>query len=108
MTLDVSYYFLYESYLIQFPLDSLCILVQCFLLSRLFFSYFSLQSWMLSQGKDIRSFFSINLKDLLKEITQNNFLFFIFEDVLLFDIFYQFVASLAFVVDIIQDVDSYI
>jgi hypothetical protein len=63
---------------------------------------------MLSQGKDIRSFFSINLKDLLKEITQNNFLFFIFEDVLLFDVFYQFVASLAFVVDIIQDVDSYI
>jgi hypothetical protein len=63
---------------------------------------------MLSQGKDIRSFFSINLKDLLKEITQNNFLFFIFEDVLLFDVFYQFVASFAFVVDIVQDVDSYI
>ena len=63
---------------------------------------------MLSQGKDIRSFFSINLKDLLKEIAQNNFLFFIFEDVLLFDVFYQFVASFAFVVDIVQDVDSYI
>jgi hypothetical protein len=61
---------------------------------------------MLSKRKDIQSFLSVNLKYPHKKVTDYDFLFFILEDVLLLDVFYQFVAAFALVVDIIQDVDS--
>jgi hypothetical protein len=103
---NTTHYLLHESDLVQLPLYCLRVLVQSLLLSRLFLGCFAFQCWMLSNGKDIQSFLSVNLKNLHEKVTKYGLFFFILEYALLLDVFYQFVATLAFVVDIIQNVDS--
>lgn len=107
LTLNSSNYLLNESNLIELPFYSCSVFIQSLLFScRLFLCSLSLQSWVFSQWEYIQSFFSINLKYSLEEIAKQGFFFLILEYIFLFDIFNQFVSSLALVVDIIQDVDS--
>ena len=106
MAFNTTYYLLHESYLIQLPLYRLRVLVESLFLCRLFFGCLAFQSWMLSKSKDIQSFLSINLKNPHEKVIKYSLFFFILEDILLLDVFDQFIASLALVVDVIQNVDS--
>lgn len=106
MAFNTAHYLLHESYLVQLPLYCLRVLVKGLFLGRLLLGCFALQCWVLSKGKDIQSLLSVNLKDLHEKVTEYGLLLLILEDVLLLDVFGQFVAALALVVDIVEDVDS--